>query len=126
MFGAATNSGAVQQGAAWNFVPSSVSAALSGTINEKLNYMLQNGGAGSSGGSSFVLTLGSGGVTAGGTAQQGTYFTQGGNPNFCSQITVDSNGKIGNVFTNEWLSCDTGKICRSGLCTNWSNGITYS
>ena len=40
MFGAATNSGAVQQGTNWNSVPSSGTSALAGTVNEKLNFVV--------------------------------------------------------------------------------------
>ena len=40
MFGAATTSGAVQQGTNWTDVPSSGTAALAGTLNEKLNFVV--------------------------------------------------------------------------------------
>lgn len=57
--------------------------------------------------------------------QAGTYYSEGGNPNFCQQLVVAAGGT--GTFSNihEGFTCNTSSVCASGTCVTTSQLCYY-
>ncbi|OGF26633.1 hypothetical protein A2477_00930 [Candidatus Falkowbacteria bacterium RIFOXYC2_FULL_47_12] len=57
--------------------------------------------------------------------QAGTYYSEGGNPNFCRQIVVAAGGTGAISNIHDGLTCDSSSVCVSGVCVS-STQVCYT